>query len=96
MIVKVLHTILSIPIPCPLTRPLLDFYFAGQLEDYRVMNKLGQGQFGIVKLGVHVVTGDRVALKIINKADLSDVERCGLSSPPFPPNSRSIFFAVNL
>lgn len=61
----------STPIP-------LDFYFAGQLEDYRVMNKLGQGQFGIVKLGVHVKTGERVALKIINKADLSETERSPL------------------
>ena len=57
----------------------LDFYFAGQLEDFRVMNKLGQGQYGIVKLGVHVKTGERVALKIINKADLTEAERS-----PFP------------
>jgi len=55
---------------------LLDFYFAGQLEDYRIMGKLGQGQYGIVKLGVHVGTNERVAMKIINKADLSDIERC--------------------
>ena len=39
---------------------------------------LGQGTFGKVKLGTHLLTGEKVAVKILEKAkikDNSDVER---------------------
>ena len=39
---------------------------------------LGKGTFGKVKVGTHVLTGEKVAVKILEKdkiADVSDVER---------------------
>ena len=30
--------------------------------------KLGQGTFGIVRLGTHILTGEKVAIKILEKA----------------------------
>ncbi|XP_055354632.1 serine/threonine kinase SAD-1-like [Paramacrobiotus metropolitanus] len=39
---------------------------------YRLEKTLGKGQTGLVKLGVHCVTGKKVAIKIINKEKLSE------------------------
>uniref|UniRef100_A0A6P7H3V3 Serine/threonine-protein kinase BRSK1-like n=1 Tax=Diabrotica virgifera virgifera TaxID=50390 RepID=A0A6P7H3V3_DIAVI len=39
---------------------------------YRLEKTLGKGQTGLVKLGVHCVTGKKVAIKIINREKLSD------------------------
>ena len=39
---------------------------------------LGKGTFGKVKVGTHILTGEKVAVKILEKdkiADVSDVER---------------------
>jgi serine/threonine protein kinase len=38
---------------------------------YEVKQKLGNGKFGLVKLGVHKESGRKVAIKIINKANMS-------------------------
>eukprot|EP01128_Nolandella_sp_AFSM9_P008657 TRINITY_DN5349_c0_g1_i1.p1 TRINITY_DN5349_c0_g1~~TRINITY_DN5349_c0_g1_i1.p1 ORF type:complete len:571 (+),score=91.46 TRINITY_DN5349_c0_g1_i1:59-1771(+) len=51
-----------------------DFYYADQLEQYKVLSKLGQGQFGIVKKGQHVETKREVALKIVGKGTLTQEE----------------------
>lgn len=40
-------------------------------DQYEVKNKLGNGKFGLVKLGIHKSTGRKVAIKIINKANMS-------------------------
>lgn len=39
---------------------------------YRLDKTLGKGQTGLVKLGVHCVTGQKVAIKIINRSKLSE------------------------
>lgn len=39
---------------------------------------LGEGTFGKVKMGTHILTGEKVAIKILEKdriVDVSDVER---------------------
>ncbi|XP_018651398.1 serine/threonine kinase [Schistosoma mansoni] len=39
---------------------------------YRLEKTLGKGQTGLVKMGVHCVTGKKVAVKIVNREKLSD------------------------
>lgn len=39
---------------------------------YRLDKTLGKGQTGLVKLGVHCLTGRKVAIKIINRSKLSE------------------------
>ncbi|XP_078669713.1 serine/threonine-protein kinase BRSK2-like isoform X3 [Branchiostoma floridae x Branchiostoma belcheri] len=39
---------------------------------YRLEKTLGKGQTGLVKLGVHCVTGKKVAIKIVNREKLSE------------------------
>uniref|UniRef100_A0A2S2N893 non-specific serine/threonine protein kinase n=1 Tax=Schizaphis graminum TaxID=13262 RepID=A0A2S2N893_SCHGA len=39
---------------------------------YRLEKTLGKGQTGLVKLGIHCVTGKNVAIKIINREKLSE------------------------
>ncbi|KAM8825581.1 serine/threonine-protein kinase BRSK2-like isoform 3-T3 [Synchiropus picturatus] len=38
---------------------------------YRLEKTLGKGQTGLVKLGVHCITGQKVAIKIVNREKLS-------------------------
>jgi serine/threonine protein kinase len=40
-------------------------------DNYEVKQKLGNGKFGLVKLGIHKKTGRKVAIKIINKTNMS-------------------------
>ena len=40
-------------------------------DNYEVLQKLGNGKFGLVKLGIHKKTGRKVAIKIINKKDMT-------------------------
>lgn len=40
-------------------------------ESYEIKETLGQGKFGLVKLGVHKQTQRKVAIKVINKKDMS-------------------------
>lgn len=48
---------------------------SGQLSyvgPYRLDKTLGKGQTGLVKLGIHCVSGQKVAIKIINRSKLSE------------------------
>eukprot|EP00929_Paragymnodinium_shiwhaense_P001597 TRINITY_DN10183_c0_g1_i1.p1 TRINITY_DN10183_c0_g1~~TRINITY_DN10183_c0_g1_i1.p1 ORF type:complete len:707 (+),score=150.33 TRINITY_DN10183_c0_g1_i1:129-2249(+) len=45
---------------------------------YVLMKTIGEGTFGKVKLGTHILTGERVAVKVLEKeriVDIADVER---------------------
>ena len=49
-----------------------------KIQNYVIGKTLGEGTFGKVKSGVHTLTGEKVAIKILEKSkieDLSDVER---------------------
>ena len=50
--------------------------YTNLLEIYDVKHKLGKGKFGLVKLGIDKKTGQKVAIKIMNKnsMDSSDLE----------------------
>jgi serine/threonine protein kinase len=39
---------------------------------YEVKEKLGNGKFGLVRLGIHKITGRKVAIKIMNKKDMTN------------------------
>lgn len=39
---------------------------------YKLEKTLGKGQTGLVKMGIHCVTGKRVAIKIVNREKLSE------------------------
>ena len=43
-------------------------------ELFEVKGTLGKGKFGLVKLGIHKLTGRKVAIKIINKNGISEKE----------------------
>lgn len=48
------------------------------IGDYSILKSIGQGTFGKVKLGIHQPTGEKVAIKILEKSkiiDVSDIER---------------------
>merc|ERR1740123_342448 len=45
---------------------------------YILMKTIGEGTFGKVKLGYHILTGERVAVKVLEKEriiEIADVER---------------------
>jgi len=48
-----------------------------RLGQYRVVKTLGEGSFGKVKLAIHEVTGEKVALKIINRRKLVTRDMAG-------------------
>ncbi len=39
---------------------------------YRLEKTLGKGQTGLVKMGIHCISGKRVAVKIVNREKLSE------------------------
>ena len=48
------------------------------IGDYKIEKTLGQGTFGKVKQGFHIFTGQKVAIKILDKwkiDDVNDIER---------------------
>ncbi|XP_063052418.1 serine/threonine-protein kinase BRSK2 [Engraulis encrasicolus] len=53
---------------------------ANYVGPYRLEKTLGKGQTGLVKLGVHCVTCQKVAIKIVNREKLS--ESVLMKSPP--------------
>ncbi len=66
------------PHPAPSPRPAGDTGAGIPLGNYVVHQTLGQGTFGKVKAGVHVTTGERVAIKIL------EVRHGGAVVPPLP------------
>jgi serine/threonine protein kinase len=48
--------------------------YANLFDYYEFIKDLGQGQFGVVKLGVHKMTGKKVAIKTIKKGNMSATE----------------------
>eukprot|EP00930_Biecheleria_cincta_P028345 TRINITY_DN19784_c0_g1_i2.p1 TRINITY_DN19784_c0_g1~~TRINITY_DN19784_c0_g1_i2.p1 ORF type:complete len:711 (-),score=139.88 TRINITY_DN19784_c0_g1_i2:106-2238(-) len=51
---------------------------AKSIGHYILMKTIGEGTFGKVKLGTHILTGERVAVKVLEKeriVDIADVER---------------------
>ncbi|KAM8888054.1 serine/threonine-protein kinase BRSK2-like isoform 5-T5 [Synchiropus picturatus] len=47
-------------------------HYANYVGPYRLEKTLGKGQTGLVKLGVHCVTCQKVAIKIVNREKLSE------------------------
>ncbi len=48
------------------------------IGNYVLTRNLGEGTFGKVKLGIHSLTGEKVAVKVLEKnkiCDVADVER---------------------
>lgn len=45
---------------------------------YDLETTLGRGHFAVVKLARHVFTGEKVAVKVIDKSKLDDVSRAHL------------------
>jgi serine/threonine protein kinase len=41
---------------------------------YRLEHPLGKGKFGEVRRGTHMLTGQRVAVKVIRKRDMKPIE----------------------
>lgn len=41
-------------------------------ELYEIRQKLGNGKFGLVHLGVHKITGRKVAVKVMNKKEMNN------------------------
>ncbi len=45
---------------------------ARQVGNYVLLKTLGEGTFGKVKLGVHTLTGEKVAIKVLEKDRIVD------------------------
>lgn len=45
--------------------------YSNLTDIYDVKEKLGNGKFGLVRLGIHKVSGRKVAVKIMNKKDMN-------------------------
>jgi hypothetical protein len=43
-------------------------------EFYDLADEIGEGKFGVVKLGIHKKTGEKVAIKIIKKATMNNAD----------------------
>lgn len=66
--------------PSDIPKKSIGHYVFGNLLNFDSIKgkTLGEGTFGKVKLGTHVLTGEKVAIKILEKqkiVDASDVER---------------------
>lgn len=46
--------------------------YANLTDIFEVKEKLGNGKFGLVRLGIHKKSGRKVAIKIMNKKDMSN------------------------
>ena len=47
--------------------PLLESPVINQIGDYIIGEEIGSGAFGKVVLGKHIMTGEKVAIKILEK-----------------------------
>lgn len=43
-----------------------------ELENYELREDIGKGTFGVVKMGIHIPTRERVAIKILEKNMIDD------------------------
>eukprot|EP01017_Pseudomicrothorax_dubius_P022954 TRINITY_DN2469_c0_g3_i1.p1 TRINITY_DN2469_c0_g3~~TRINITY_DN2469_c0_g3_i1.p1 ORF type:complete len:748 (+),score=112.07 TRINITY_DN2469_c0_g3_i1:567-2810(+) len=62
----------ELPMPSPIEEKVQT------VGHYQIGKTIGEGTFGKVKLGIHLLTGEKVAVKILEKdkiADAADVER---------------------
>lgn len=60
------------------TKPPVEPKARKTIGHYSIEKSIGEGTFGKVKLGTHHITGEKVAIKILEKdriTDVSDVER---------------------
>lgn len=76
------HTLPSVEDPVEVTKsptPIVEAPRARKtIGNYSIEKSIGEGTFGKVKLGTHHITGEKVAIKILEKdriTDVSDVER---------------------
>ncbi|KAA8913467.1 kinase-like domain-containing protein [Sphaerosporella brunnea] len=70
--------------PPPPTRPSasklpqrIDHKPESRLGQYRIIKTVGEGSFGKVKLAIHEVTGQKVALKMISRKNLTSRDMAG-------------------
>ena len=42
------------------------------MKHYEIKKKIGEGTFGTVRLGIHIPTGEKVAIKILEKEKIED------------------------
>lgn len=63
---------------------------------YDLLDTLGSGHFAVVKLARHVFTGEKVAVKVIDKSKLDDVSKSHLFQEVmfFISQSQNISFAA--
>lgn len=60
---------------------------------YDLLDTLGSGHFAVVKLARHVFTGEKVAVKVIDKSKLDDVSKSHLfQEVSFQNNHRILKF----
>ncbi|CEI97349.1 Putative CAMK/CAMKL/AMPK protein kinase [Rhizopus microsporus] len=48
-----------------------------RIGQYNIISTIGTGSFGKVKLAVHAITGQKVALKIINRKKIASMDMSG-------------------
>jgi len=68
------------PAAPPLTSklpPRIDHKPESRLGQYRIIKTVGEGSFGKVKLAIHEVTGQKVALKMISRKNLTSRDMAG-------------------
>ena len=64
---------------------------AMKVGNWMLGKTIGEGTFGKVKLGVHLLTGERVAIKVLEKdriTDRGDVKRVGHRAKVSAPRQR--------
>jgi serine/threonine protein kinase len=61
-----------------------------QVGNYVLSRTLGEGTFGKVKLGVHSLTGEKVAVKVLEKDRIKDKGE----KPPLRVDARQLWPAV--
>lgn len=59
---------------------------------YDLEETLGRGHFAVVKLARHVFTGEKVAVKVIDKSKLDEVSRAHLFQEVRETRSRGFFY----
>lgn len=73
------------------------------LRNYKLGKTLGIGSFGKVKIAEHALTGHKVAIKILNRRKIKNMEMeekgesymstrtpCTFTTPPLPPSPQQI------